>query len=79
MQVIDLTGLPLAELRQCLTELPGGSAVVYVGFSTDVKEISNRTLIDINEAIREVLMLLHIELDEHGVLTKATLKEGLPV
>jgi signal transduction histidine kinase len=42
------------------------------------KEISNRTLVDINDAIREVLTLLHIELDEHEVLTKATLKEGLP-
>jgi signal transduction histidine kinase len=42
------------------------------------KEVSNRTLVDINDAIREVLALLHIELDEHGVLTKATLNEGLP-
>jgi C4-dicarboxylate-specific signal transduction histidine kinase len=42
------------------------------------KEISRRTLVDINDAIREVLTLLHIELDEHDVLTKATLKEGLP-
>jgi signal transduction histidine kinase len=42
------------------------------------KEISNRTLVDINDAIREVLALLQIELDEHGVLTKAALKEGLP-
>jgi C4-dicarboxylate-specific signal transduction histidine kinase len=42
------------------------------------KEISNRTLVDINDAIREVLTLLHIELDEHEVSTKATLKEGLP-
>jgi signal transduction histidine kinase len=42
------------------------------------KEISNRTLVDINDSIREVLTLLHIELDEHGVLTRATLKEGLP-
>src|SRR5499427_122 len=42
------------------------------------KDISNRTLVDINDAIREVLTLLQIELDEHGVLTKATLKEGLP-
>ena len=42
------------------------------------KEISNRTLVDINDAIREVLALLHIELDETEVLTKATLKEGLP-
>jgi signal transduction histidine kinase len=42
------------------------------------KEISNRTLVDINDSIREVLTLLHIELGEHGVLTKAALKEGLP-
>jgi signal transduction histidine kinase len=42
------------------------------------KEITNRTLVDINDAIREVLTLLNIELDEHEVLTKATLKEGLP-
>jgi len=35
-EVIDLTDLSLAELRQRLTELPGDSAVVYVGFSTDV-------------------------------------------
>src|SRR5262252_6599282 len=42
------------------------------------KEIANRTLVDINDAIREVLTLLHIELDEHEVLTKTTLREGLP-
>jgi signal transduction histidine kinase len=42
------------------------------------KEMSNRALVDINDAIREVLTLLQIELDEHEVLTKATLKEGLP-
>src|SRR5215510_182966 len=41
-------------------------------------KVSNRTLVDINDAIREVLTLLHIELAEHGVLTKAALKEGLP-
>src|SRR5499426_4650687 len=35
-EVIDLTDLSLAEMRQRLTELPGDSAVVYVGFSTDV-------------------------------------------
>src|SRR5262245_61981687 len=35
-EVIDLTDLSLAELRQRLTELPGDSAVVYVGFSIDV-------------------------------------------
>src|SRR5262249_29260664 len=36
------------------------------------------TLVDINDAIREVLALLLIELEEHEVLTKVTLKEGLP-
>src|SRR5262245_43176688 len=35
-EVIDLTGLSMAELRRRLAELPGDSAVVYVGFSTDV-------------------------------------------
>src|SRR5262249_18812943 len=35
-EVIDLTGLSMAELRQRLAELPGDSAVAYVGFSTDV-------------------------------------------
>src|SRR5262245_45818978 len=35
-ELIDLTDLSLAELRRRLTELPGDSAVVYVGFSTDV-------------------------------------------
>src|SRR5215471_12818369 len=42
------------------------------------KEASNRTFVDINENIREVLTLLHIELEEHEVLTKVALKEGLP-
>ena len=42
------------------------------------KETPSRTLVDINDAIREVLTLLHIELDEHAVLTKTSLKEGLP-
>src|SRR5262245_56149706 len=42
------------------------------------KELSNRTLVDINDAIRAVLTLLRIELEEHEVVTKATLKEGLP-
>src|SRR5262249_11871004 len=39
---------------------------------------SNRTLVDINEAIREVLTLLRIELEEQEVSTKASLNEGLP-
>jgi signal transduction histidine kinase len=42
------------------------------------KETSNRALVDINDAIREVLALLRIELEEHEVVTKVTLKEGLP-
>jgi signal transduction histidine kinase len=42
------------------------------------KEISNRTLVDVNDAIRAVLTLLRIELEEHEIVTNATLKEGLP-
>src|SRR5262249_54613957 len=42
------------------------------------KEISNRTLVDINDAIREVLALLQVDLNEHGVLPKAPMKEGWP-
>jgi signal transduction histidine kinase len=42
------------------------------------KEISNRTLVDINDAIRAVLTLLRIELEEHEVVARAALKEGLP-
>src|SRR5262249_38160343 len=42
------------------------------------KEVSNRTLVEINDAIREVLTLLRIELEQHEVSTKAILKEGLP-
>lgn len=42
------------------------------------KEVSNRTLVDINDAIRAVLTLLRIELEEHEVVTKAALKEALP-
>ena len=42
--------------------------------------ISTNVRFDISflNMIREVLTLLHVELDEHGVLTKVTLKEGLP-
>src|SRR5262245_35173702 len=50
------------------------SQVVETLRSMFKKEISDRTLVDINDAIREVLTLLHIELAEHEVLTKATLK-----
>jgi C4-dicarboxylate-specific signal transduction histidine kinase len=42
------------------------------------KEVSNRTLVDINDAIRAVLTLLRIELEQHEIVTNATLKEGLP-
>src|SRR5262245_28306989 len=35
-EVIELTGLSMVELRQRLSELPSNTAVVYVGFSTDV-------------------------------------------
>jgi C4-dicarboxylate-specific signal transduction histidine kinase len=41
-------------------------------------EMSNRALVDINDAIREVLTLLRIELERHEVLTKAALKDDLP-
>jgi signal transduction histidine kinase len=55
--VIDLTGLPIAELRQRLAKLPGDAAVVYISISIDsvtgkryvgadivqfVSEVSNR-------------------------------------
>src|SRR5215468_10992122 len=43
------------------------------------KEVSNRTLVDMNDAIREVLTLLRIELEEHEVSAKVTLKDGLPL
>src|SRR5262245_10823490 len=43
------------------------------------KEVSNRTLVDMNDAIQAVLTLLSIELEEHEVLTKVTLKQGLPL
>src|SRR5262245_44925160 len=42
------------------------------------REISSRTLVDINDAIRSVLTLLRIELEEHEVVTRTALKEGLP-
>src|SRR5262245_39589412 len=42
------------------------------------KETSNRTLVDINDAIRAVLTLLHREVEGHGVLTRTTLEVGLP-
>src|SRR5262245_9559024 len=42
------------------------------------KENSKRTLVDINDAIRAVLTLLRIELEEHEVVTKSSLKDGLP-
>ncbi len=70
------------EAAQALKNIVGSgnraSQVVETLRAMFKKEISNRTLVDINDAIREVLTLLQIELDEHEVLTKATLKEGLP-
>jgi len=70
------------EAAQALKNIVGNgnraSQVVETLRAMFKKELSNRTLVDVNDAIREVLTLLHIELAEHGVLTKATLKEGLP-
>src|SRR5262245_64171260 len=40
------------------------------------KEESNRTLVDVNAPIQDVLTLLHIELEAQQVLTRAVLKEG---
>src|SRR5262245_31438742 len=72
----------VAEAAHALKNIVGNgnraSQVVETIRAMFKKEMSNRTLVDINDAIREVLTLLHIDLEEHGVLTKATLKEGLP-
>jgi len=43
------------------------------------KDASNRALVDINDAIAAVLTLLRIELEGHEVLTKVSLKDGLPL
>jgi C4-dicarboxylate-specific signal transduction histidine kinase len=70
------------EAAQALKNIVGSgnraSQVVETIRAMFKNEPSSRTLIDINTAIREVLALLQIELDEHKVLTKVTLKEGLP-
>ncbi len=42
------------------------------------KEIPARSLLDLNDVIREVLVLLHVELGGHGVVVKTSLGEGLP-
>jgi C4-dicarboxylate-specific signal transduction histidine kinase len=70
------------EATQALKNIVGSgnraSQVVETIRAMFKNEPLGRTLVDINAAIREVLMLLQIELDEHEVLTKVTLKEGLP-
>jgi C4-dicarboxylate-specific signal transduction histidine kinase len=72
----------LEEAAQALKNIVGSgnraSQVVETIRAMFKNEPSSRTSIDINAAIREVLTLLQIELEEHGVLTKVTLKEGLP-
>ena len=42
------------------------------------KDIPDRTLLDINNVIREVLTLLSVELEGRGVVVKTSLAEGLP-
>ena len=42
------------------------------------KDTPDRILLDINDVIHEVLTLLHVELDGHGVVVKTSLAEGLP-
>jgi C4-dicarboxylate-specific signal transduction histidine kinase len=42
------------------------------------KEAPERILLDINDVIREVLTLLRVELDGHGVVVRTSLTEGLP-
>ncbi|HKD41872.1 MAG TPA: ABC transporter substrate binding protein, partial [Myxococcaceae bacterium] len=72
----------VGEASQALNNIVGSgnraSQVVETIRAMFKKEISNRTLVDINDAIREVLTLLRIELAEQEVVTKATLKDGLP-
>jgi signal transduction histidine kinase len=70
------------EAAQALKNIVGSgnraSQVVETVRAMFKKEVSNRMLVDVNDAIREVLALLRIELDEHEVLMRVTLKEGLP-
>jgi signal transduction histidine kinase len=42
------------------------------------KDTSDRILLDINQVIHEVLTLLRVELDGHGIVVKTSLAEGLP-
>ena len=42
------------------------------------KDTPDRILLDINDVIHEVLALLRVELDGHGVVVKTSLAEGLP-
>ena len=42
------------------------------------KDTPDRTLLDINDVIHEVLTLLRVELNGHGVVVKTSLAEGLP-
>ena len=42
------------------------------------KDTPDRILLDINDVIHEVLTLLRVELDGHGVVVKTSLAEGLP-
>ena len=42
------------------------------------KDIPDRTLLDINNVIREVFTLLSVELEGRGVVVKTSLAEGLP-
>ena len=42
------------------------------------KDAPDRILLDINDVIHEVLTLLRVELDGHGVVVKTSLAEGLP-
>ncbi len=42
------------------------------------KDIPDRTLLDLNDVIHEVLTLLHVELEGHGVVVRISLAERLP-
>jgi signal transduction histidine kinase len=42
------------------------------------KDDQSRALLDVNEVVREVLALLHIELEEHGVTVRTAMSDGAP-
>jgi signal transduction histidine kinase/ABC-type uncharacterized transport system substrate-binding protein len=42
------------------------------------KDEQSRSLLDVNDVVREVLMLLRIELDEHDVTVRTALSDGAP-